>query len=65
MLNPGPRKSKGNTVSVCHWSLNSITAHNLSKLTQLKAHISTNKYHFLCLVETLLDSSTPVNLADM
>ena len=64
-LNPGPRKSKGNTVSVCHWNLNSITAHNFSKLTQLKAYISTYKYDFICLSETFLDSSTPDNLVDI
>ena len=64
-LNPGPRKSKGNTVSVCHWNLNSITAHNFSKLTQLKAYISTYNYDFICLLETVLDSSTPDNLVDI
>ena len=42
-LNPGPRKSKENTLSICHWNLNSITGHNFSKLTQLKAYISTYK----------------------
>ena len=40
-LNPGPRKSKENTLSVCHWNLNSISAHNFSKLTQLRAYTST------------------------
>ena len=64
-LNLGPRKSKGNTVSVCHWNLNSITAHNFSKLTQLKAYISTYKYDFICLSGAFLDSSTPDNLVDI
>ena len=64
-LNPGPTKLKGNTVSVCHWSLNSITAYNFSKLTQLKAYVSTYKYDFICLSETCLDSSTPGNLVDV
>ena len=64
-LNPGPSKSKGNTVSVCHWNLNSITAHDFSKLTQLKAYISTYKYDFICLSKTFLDSSTPDNLVDI
>ena len=58
-LNPGPRKSKESSLSVCHWNLNSITAHNCSKLTQLKAYISTYKYDFICLSETYLDSSIP------
>ena len=46
-LNPGPRKTKENTLPVCHWNLNSITAHNFSKLTQLKAYISTYKHDFI------------------
>ena len=32
-LNPGPRKLKENTLSVCHWNLNSVIAYNFSKLT--------------------------------
>ena len=64
-LNPGPCKSNDNNLSVCHWNLNSITAHNFSKLTQLKAYISTYKYDFICLSETYLDSSTPNNLIDI
>ena len=35
--NPGPKKLKKNSLSVCHWNLNSLSAHNFSKLTQLKA----------------------------
>ena len=61
-LNPGPRKLKENNLSICHWNLNSITAHNFSKLTQLKAYISTYKHDFICLSETYLDSSIPDNL---
>ena len=38
--NPGPRKlkkkKKKKSLSVCHWNLNSLPAHNFSKLTQLK-----------------------------
>ena len=64
-LNSGPRKTKGNTLSVCHWNLNSITAHNFSKLTQLKAYISTYKHDFICLSETYLDCSTLDNLIDI
>ena len=64
-LNPGPRKSKENTLSICHWNLNSITAHNFSKLTQLKAYISTYKHDIICLSETYLDSSIPDNLIEI
>ena len=52
-------------MSVCHWNLNSITENNFSKLTRLKAYVSTNKYDFICLSETFLDSSTPDNLVDI
>ena len=38
--NPGPRKLKNKSISVCHWNLNSLPAHNFSKLTQLRAYIS-------------------------
>ena len=31
-LNPGPRKEKKNSLSVCHWNLNSLSAHNYLNL---------------------------------
>ena len=36
-INPGPKK-----LTVCHWNLNSLSAHNSSKLTQLKELIFQN-----------------------
>ena len=56
-LNPGPRKFKNSSLSVCHWNLNSLCAHNFSKVTQLKAYNSLYKHDFVCLSETYLDSS--------
>ena len=64
-LNPGLRKSKESTLSICHSNLNSVTAHNFSKLTQLKAYIPTYKHDFICLSETYLDSSIPDNLIEI
>ena len=61
-LNPGPRKLKSSSLSVCHWNLNSLCAHNFSKLTQLKAYNSLYKYDFICLSETYLDSTIPDKL---
>ena len=61
-LNPGPRKS--NTFynfSFCHWNLNSIAAHNFSKLSLLEAYNVQHKFDMICLSETFLDSSTPTN----
>ena len=64
-LNPGPRKLKTNSLSVCHWNLNSLCARNFSKLTQLKAYNSLYKYDFICLSETYLDSTTPDELIEI
>ena len=62
-LNRGPKKSKENTLSICHWNLNSITVLKFSRLSQLKA--STCKHDFICLSETYLSSSTPSNIIDI
>ena len=56
--NPGSKKLKKDSLSVCHWNLNNLSAHNFSKLTQMKACISVYKHDFICLSETYLDSST-------
>ena len=64
-INPGPKKLKKNSLSVCHWNLNSLSAHNFSKLTQLKAYISIYKHDFICLSETYLDSSIPDSLLEI
>ena len=64
-LNPGPKTLKNKLDSVSHWNLNSLTAHNYSKLTQLKAYISLYKYDFICLSETYVDSTTPGNLLEI
>ena len=63
--NPGPRKLKTNSFSVCHRNLNSLSAHNFSKLTQLKAYNSIYKYDFIRLSETYLDTSILDNLIDI
>ena len=62
--NPGPRKLKTNSLSVFPWNLNSLPAHNFSKLT-LKAYNSIYKYDFLCLSETCLSTAVPENLIDI
>ena len=64
-INPGPKKLKKNSLSVCHWNLNSLSSHNFSKLTQLKAYISIYKHDFICLSETYLDSSIPDSLLEI
>ena len=44
--NPGPRKLKTNSFLVCHWNLNSLPAHNFSKLTQLTQFIVMISYAY-------------------
>ena len=44
--NPGPKKLKNNSLAVCHWNLNSLSAHNFLKITQMKAYISMYKHDF-------------------
>ena len=63
--NSGPINIKKNSIFVCHWNLNSLSAHNFSKLTQLKAYNSPYKYDFLCLSKTYLDSSIPDSLLNI
>ena len=63
--NPGPRKLKAQSFSVCHWNLNSLPAHSFLKLTQLKAYNSVYKYGFICLSETYVNTSIPDHLIDI
>ena len=62
---PGPQKSKQNSLSICHWNRNSLSAHNFAKLMQLKAYNSIYKHDFICLSETCLDSTTANNMPEI
>ena len=53
---------KQNSLSICHWNLNSLSAYNFAKLTQLKVYSSIYKHDFICLSQTYLDSATTKNL---
>ena len=55
-LNPGPASLWCN-LSICHWNLNSLKAHNFSKVSLLEAYNSNHNFDIICLSETLLDSS--------
>ena len=56
-LNPGPKSNSCEHFSVCHWNLNSILAHNFSKVSLLNAYTSLHSFDIICLSETYLDSS--------
>ena len=55
--NPGSKPNSCDCVSICHWNLNTISAHNFIKLSVLCAYISINKIDIICLSETYLDST--------
>ena len=59
--NPGPTPSSGQCFSICHWNLNSITAHNFAKLSLLTAYNLVHSFDIICLSETYLNSETPPN----
>ena len=55
--NPGPQKEKTKNISCCHWNVNSLIAHNLSKLAQPEACNSVYKHDFICISEMFFDPS--------
>ena len=57
-LNRGPKRVSNSNISICHWNLNSLSAHNYIKLSLLKAYIAIHKFDIICLWETYLDSRT-------
>ena len=59
--NPGPDKIKLKNFSCCHWNVNSLVAHNFSKLCQLEAYNSLYNYDVICISETYLHSSVSHN----
>ena len=60
-VNPGPKLDYSRNFTICYWNLNSITAHNFSKINLLKAHLTIHENDIVCLTETYLDFSSPVS----
>ena len=56
--NPVPKPSSNQSFSICHWNLNSISAHSYIKVSLLRAYISTHKFYVICISETYLESDT-------
>ena len=59
--NPGPTPSSQQYFSICHWNLNSITAHNLAKLFLLTAYNLVHSFDIICLSDTYLNFKAPPN----
>ena len=45
--------------TICHWNLNSISAHNFFKIHLLKVNLPIHKFDIVCLSETYLESDFP------
>ena len=60
-FNPGPKPDSSQSFSICHWNLNSMLAHNYSKISLLTAYISIHDFDIICLSETYLTSTTDIN----
>ena len=56
-INPSPKRTLKANLSICHWNLNSISAHNQAKLSLLRAHLTFHKFGNICLSETYFNSS--------
>ena len=55
---PGLKTKSCQSFSICHWNLNSISAHNFSKLSLLETYNAFHKY-IICLSKTYVNSSIP------
>ena len=56
--NTRPKPSSNQIFSICHWNLNSISAHNYVKLSLLRAYLSAHRFDAICLSETYVYSDT-------
>ena len=58
VLNLGPKnRNSCYSFSICHWSLNSITAHNFAKVKLFQVYNAIHDFDTICLSESYLDSS--------
>ena len=55
-LNPGPQNTKYYYFSLCHWNLNSLLAHDFSKLPSIEAYNIHHNLDIIRLSGTFLDS---------
>ena len=58
---PGPKPDSSQSFSICHWNLNSMLAHNYSKISLLTTYISIHNFDIICLSQTCLTSTTDIN----
>ena len=59
--NPGPKPSSFQNCLICHWKLNSKTAHSYVEIPLLRAYPSAHKFDIVCEKHI----STPVSMVSM
>ena len=60
-FNPGPKSDSSQSFLICHWNLNSMSAHNYSKISLLTAYISIHDFDIICLSEIYQTSTKDIN----
>ena len=53
----GPKSNSCQSFCICHWSLNSILAHNFIELSLLRSYIVIQKFDVVCFSKTYLEAS--------
>ena len=56
--NPGPKSISGQSFSISHLNLNSISGHNFTKISLLTAYDLVHNFDIICVTETYLNSET-------
>ena len=64
-FNPGPKPDSSQSFSISHWNINSMSAHNYSKISLLTAYISIHDFDTIRLSETDLASTIDINNANL
>ena len=59
--NPGLKSYSAQYLTICHWNLNNKTVHISIKIALFKVYLSVYKIDIVCLSETFLDSSVPID----
>ena len=47
-MDPGPRSNPSHNFSICHWILNSLTAHNYLKVPLSWVYVAIKKFDVVC-----------------
>ena len=55
-MSPGPKPNPCLSFSICHWNLNTLTAHDYLRVSLLRAYVTIKKFN-VCLSETYLNLS--------